>query len=495
MYRSGAYNSLWSGPHFGANGFVNSQPIMLILTLLFGAGVWAQNKVPSRLSMPAPKLVQKKLVQQNNSDLSSVRTELQLISDNFISEEFNATSEKNYQFLSFHIDNSAADYLLKMDMKGAYAIGHPLLSYLNVSDLFLRFGYSEEGSIDFGRKKMNWSELDRRWSFSVWEPIFRWNPLNSERQGLTGVFWNHEQDSFELNLFASPFYLPDQGPNFEINENGEFVRANPWFQRPPDSIRIMSEVSKAEYTFERPDETRIVLQRSYGGRFYWKAFDRFSWQVAYAYKPMNQLALGYDGQLDIPTDRVNVTIHPEVTYHHVSGSDLVFKSKYLKLGLSALWDQPVNEDRFDEKWTYPEYHSSTLLSPFVDVKLGQAWILSLQHLQVLGGEIEERGKLASPDRPSISKRYAFQEAEKIALHWLDRWSHNHSFKGQVSYTFSQKNEFDLIKTEVHWWYQNQWHLFNELQLVRAEKPRSDNYSEISQFANHDRVVLGAGYDF
>lgn len=94
-----------------------------------------------------------------------------------------------------------------------------------------------------------------------------------------------------MTLFASPLFIPSQGPSFEI-ENGSFIKGNPWFRR-PRSFKFSSEISKIEYQFDRPKETQIVFQTSVGGRFQYTYSDNQMIPLLHIYKPMNELGLSY----------------------------------------------------------------------------------------------------------------------------------------------------------------------------------------------------------
>ncbi|HWU44812.1 MAG TPA: hypothetical protein VN132_15275, partial [Bdellovibrio sp.] len=231
---------------------------------------------------------------------------MKLFSDSFISPEFEATQKNNYQFVGAQLKTeSFSEDSLRMDISGAVAMGAPLMNYLNITEFYYQNKQSNSESFFIGRKKMLWSELDSRWDLGVWQPVFKWNPLAPEEQGLSGIFWQVDKPLFSFVLFASPLYFPNQGPSFEV-ENGDFTRGNPWFHQPPQSVRIWNEATAMQYRFDQPNETQVVLQNSYGTKISFGEAQNFRTQLSYLYAPDNVLALGYKGSLDLSTLKGNV---------------------------------------------------------------------------------------------------------------------------------------------------------------------------------------------
>lgn len=426
---------------------------------------------------------------------AQVRTEMQMQGESFLSPAFDAAPATSYQFLGAHLRNEKrVEEGLEIDLKGAFAFDAPLMSYMNIRELNQRTKIGDRQSFSVGRRHEEWSELDRRWNFGLVEPLFRWNPLSPERQGLTGLFWDVEDGILKLGLFGSFLFLPDQGPSFALDEKGQFVPGNPWFRSPPKSIRVLSEASAIEYQFQRPRETDIVFQTSYGLRFEVGDETGPFMRGAFFYKPMNQLALGYDGVLDIAKDKGVVEILPQVAFHSLGSIDLMHRSENLRFGLSMAVDRPSNNLKFDERWTQPVYSNATLVSPFLDWKITGNWVFRLQHLQVDGGEVTEKGPLASPDRASISSRYPYQQISEASLETQTRLYRSRVWmKG--AYALSAKNEFRRVQWQGRVDFAKDWSVLGELQLIQAEELTKENRNDLAEFNNHDRVSMGVGYVF
>lgn len=428
--------------------------------------------------------------------LAQITTEMRAFSDSFISPTFEATQKTNYQFVGAQLKtDSFSEQPLKVDVSAGVAIGAPLLNYLNIPEFYVENRQSESVSFYVGRKKMLWSELDAQWELGVWEPLFKWNPLAPERQGLTGIFWQMDHPNLTAVLFASPFYVPDQGPSFEI-EDGEFVKGNPWFRRPPDSIRIWQEATAIEYEFERPNESQVVLQNSFGGKVSFGDPRGFRAQLSYIYKPINQLAVGYQGNLDLAQLKGNVKLQPQVFYHSLAGADMSYKFKRMRIGVSGLFERPMTDNVFKPEWTHPVYSDAALISPFFEWDFGR-WAFNYQRLDIFGGEVREVGDLASPDRAPLMARYPFRQANQVSL--LSNWAFPKARRliAKVSYTVPDSDSFQLVRFNARFRLSGLWSLMAEAQLVKAGNSSTSaaNQTEIAQFENNDRLMLGAGYVF
>lgn len=428
------------------------------------------------------------------SAYAQLRSDLRLFSDSFISPSFEANQRSNYQFIGLGLKSSPfIDEMVKVDIEGVVAFGAPLLNYLNITEMYFQMKPSESEKLVMGRKVMNWNELDQRWSFGLWQPLFQSNPLSSQQQGLSGLFWQADREDYSVTIFASPIFIPNQGPTFEIS-NGTFVRGNPWFRRPPESVRIFEEVTDVDYNFERPQETQVVFQASYGAKLSFGNPDSFLAQLSYMYKPSNELAIGYNGLLDTSRLRGVVDLKPQVFFHSLSGMDLSHRMGMIRYGVSGVYDRPQKDLEFEEKWTHPEFKDAVLVSPFVELLLKSS-TLSLQTLDVYGGEVREVGDMASADRAPLTIRYPFQQALKVAWDARFLMKNNRRLSSRASYTMSTKNDFEYLQWAMSYRFSPLWTGFTELELVRAGDLTAQNQNEIAQYKNLDRFMVGAAYVF
>ena len=466
---------------------------LLFLAFIFlgpSSFVFAQNNAVSTIVAP-------KAASKNNFS-----PQIRFWNDSFISSDYEATSAKDFGFIGASLTTpTESSWLTKMEIDTAFAFNSPFLSYLNFKDLYLDFPFGEMTSessvrLQLGRKRSDWSQADQRWNLGIWEPVFKWNPLNPERQGLTGLFILIPFENLELELMGSPVYLPNQGPSFQVTEEGEFKRGNPWFRPPAQSVQIWSQTSKVEYNLNRPNESSVVMQRSYATRLRVKT-ESFFIQGSYAVKPMNELPLGYDGLLDIARDRGLVEIITSVQYHELTGADVEWRSKYLNFGISSLRDKPTGKAEFpdENKWTRPIYKEAIVTSPYIDINFLNGWNVNLQYISITGGEMAEEGPLAEANRASITRRFPFSQAQGLEVKYQGRLGLRRPWQSSLNYTVSTKNQFDLIQWRGLIQITKGWNIFCETLLVRSQTLTRENQNEFAQFENHDRLLAGVGYVF
>ncbi|MDG0816180.1 hypothetical protein [Bdellovibrio svalbardensis] len=421
---------------------------------------------------------------------AQVRTEMKLFSDSFISPEFEATQKTNYQFVGAQLKTeSFSEDALRMDIAGGVAMGSPLMNYLNIGEFYYQSHQNASETFYIGRKKLLWNELDSRWNLGVWQPVFKWNPLAPEEQGLSGIFWQIDKPLYTFVLFGSPLYIPSQGPSFEIEE-GDFAKGNPWFHQPPQSVRIWNEATKMQYRFDQPNTSEIVLQNSYGAKIAFGDPQGFRTQLSYLYGPDNVLAIGYQGSLDISTLKGNVELQPQVFFHSLTGADMTYKINRWKVGVSGLWDRPGKEKIFDEQWSQPLFEDALLVSPFVEWDNG-LWAVNLMRLDIFGGEIKEVGENLA--NTPLTNLYPFQQANQISLMTNLGMGKGQRLIGKLSYTHSDKNDFQLIRINTRYRLSGLWSFFGEAQVLKAGPTSKSNVNDIAQFANNDRMMLGVSY--
>jgi hypothetical protein len=326
---------------------------------------------------------------------AQLKSALFIQNESFLSPQYEATIQKEFHFVGFKLKNDEENQKLSLDAVAVLAVGSPLLNYMNFKEAAIHFPNGDGSVLTLGRKKINWSEMDQSWALGVVEPVFKWNPLSRESQGLVGLFWRTQQTGFSLTAFASPLFIPDQGPNYEINRRGQFARKNPWFQMPPKTFQPFansSETSEIQYKIRKPPESEIISQTSLGGLLEAPLGSSVQGRLAYLFKPMNQIGLGYNGIYNTGTDIGEVEILPQVGMHRIISSDIIFKlSKSMRFGLSYIHDRP-EPFNFESEWTSPFYESASLYSSFfefdnekIKVRLG---VFSLQD-----GKVSEQGEL------------------------------------------------------------------------------------------------------
>jgi len=108
-----------------------------------------------------------------------------------------------------------------------------------------------------------------------------------------GVLRCFRQHQFARDIFTSPLFLPDQGPNYQLN-NGQFTSSNRWFMEPQSRVAMFGGSRQAPLYFEidQPSEEQIIMNSSFGLGVSYQSSSPFWFAANYAYKPQNQIHLG-----------------------------------------------------------------------------------------------------------------------------------------------------------------------------------------------------------
>ncbi|MFN9068929.1 MAG: hypothetical protein ACK5V3_17015, partial [Bdellovibrionales bacterium] len=276
---------------------------------------------------------------------------------------------------------------------------------------------------------------------------------------------------------------------------GRFSRKNPWFQTPPETFRPFPNAtsdSKIQYRLERPPDSEIVSQNTLGASIEKNWSSQVLTRLTYFYKPMNQLSLSYKGYYVLSTDEGLVDILPQVTLHRIISGDLIWKSGLLELGFSYISDQPTNNPESDPEWTNPNFAEAQILAVYAQLNLSQQK-LSLESLNVEGGEVTEVGDLASPDRAAISSRYPMTQAIKLRHQLNFPLKKMQKITWDTSWTSSQKNEFELIQFRGTFHMNRRWQVYADMQFVKAEPLSAENVNDVASFADNDRLLVGIAH--
>ncbi|MFN7728272.1 MAG: hypothetical protein ACK5P7_03875 [Bdellovibrio sp.] len=439
------------------------------------------------------------------ADWTGAKGLVALKSDSFVSPDYDVTASKQFGFFFAGMQTAgigdpsrrggmeSLDSGLQAHIDGQFSPQAPILSYLNIRQL-----YHQEGFLSVGRKLENWSLLDERWGLGIYQPQFRWNPLRPESQGLTGIFARLTGDSEKLPwgliLFGSMLSIPDQGAGYSV-KNGQFEASHPWFNPPPKAAKFESTgaVDQLQYDVLKPDNNKILFNQSFAAQFYiGNLADGFAFQAAYAYKPSNQISLAADGRI-LPGQIIDVEINPNIYFHRVYSADLQYAKGIFEVGVGALRDKP-SDPEFTPEWTYRTYGESELISPYVGLRLGVVKLRAMA-LSVSGPSETASGPKTAELEKILQHRYSTNSAYAVEASTRFFWRRHEGLHGKVRLTEGSSSEYSAILGDLQYQLDSKWSVGGSLLLVRASQSELARKTIYSDFENNDSVQMGVMYVF
>lgn len=405
----------------------------------------------------------------------------------FISSDFDNPSKNKFAFIGATLrSNPKKPEIFMVDLDGYYALGNSALSYLNIKEIYFTIEPEIEAHFYIGRKLKNWSSLEKNWNLSFFQPQFRGNPLNPESQGLIGLFWDHSENNWGISLFASPLFLPDQGPSYEIKE-GQFQTTNPWFRAPPQNIQFQGQILPIDYNINRPQTDEVILRSVYAAQIQMGQSLGFFTNFSAAYKPAQQLAMGYSSVLI--TSRVKVDITPVVYNENLYAADFGYKDDWGLLQLSFLQTNP-QQPYFSSTSNIPTLENSLNWGPQIIYNL-KPFQFEVSYFDTQGGHVFETGPDTSPERLSLTQRYLFRQAFQIQGNYSDIFLKKIKWEGQLQYRFSSTDQFKQIRFRNKLNIKGPWAFWSDLILIETA---DDGNINMNTYRNLDQFWIGASYD-
>lgn len=416
----------------------------------------------------------------------------------FVSPDYQRTSRRDFQLVSAGfdtlVDSQSEDEIpdsLHGQVRGMVAPGEGVLNYLDVSQLFWK-----QGVVSVGRRKIFWSDLDERFKMGIYQPLFQWNPLQWESQGLTGIFLHLENDQAPVKwgatFMGSPMFIPNQGSGYEI-KNGVFEKTSPYFPMLPAQASINGRTSEIRYDLQKPATQDIVSRQSLAARlFVGDAQEGPFAQIAFSNKPMNELALGAK-IYQTSDDLVHVEVLPVTAHHQVLSADIHYASKYLKYGISGIQDTPA-EPQFEPGWNHGVFKRATLTSPFLETRF-RNFDIQTAYLHVDGGEADVVGPDSAQAASFVPQRYPFQNSWLAGVRYIHRIKRHQNLVLSSKYLRGERGEFDVWTSQASLQWAAHWTATMMAQMVAIERTDQGKATAFDDFANNDLVAVGVSYVF
>ena len=352
-----------------------------------------------------------------------------------------------------------------------------------------------------GRQKRHWSHFDEEFGMGIWQPQLRWDYLNPIQQGLTGLFFDFAPTrSVSLSFFASSLFLPDQGPNFHMRD-GQFASSNRWFWSPRLTAHIFNQTPPVSYSVDMPPLSDVVFQPSLGGQLRFESRSTPWWgQVAYAYKPMNQLHLGYECNKCVGLGNLGptATIHPSVLMHRVATAEVGLQDENQRGWVSVTSDVPTSP-KGPQEWAQSSYSdvvfAGASYAHFMSLLNRPGW-LKVSYLRSFETQkTQPQNSLLEGTVESSLDRFPYKEIVAAEWEWVLKQTAKNQLNWRTRYTYSIPERGSWISSQL-WLRQQNWSWNLSLDILGSQvDPNSSNEGLFTRYRENDRFTGGVSYVF
>lgn len=372
-------------------------------------------------------------------------------------------------------DNSQLDLELRLSLE------HPIVHAVSSKNAYFKFPFH----LSIGRKWVDWSQLDENWGLGTFNPLDAWDRLRSKSLGLSGFFYEVENDDLRLDLFTSYLMLPEINPNVVI-ENHQFNMYHPQsVSAGPQTFELLNRPTPLGYNLLIPNLARILFRPSLALSLSTKkTIDPFSLKFSYGYLPLNYFPMALQASLAIPIDQIVVDLRPRLLSHHVFNGEIAYQmNEETRGGFSMLIDQVINEDVTPSDYTTAALGTVSYWSPWV--KFNQ---FKLSHILSYGGISADTGPYANTVHNLFSSRILYRNATQLQFNFS-------SFTAKILHEFSIDANWIAVDWK-HQWSENLSILVG-MDVLSAEKIAADSRGAefLADLRALDRIRLGVNYVF
>jgi hypothetical protein len=357
----------------------------------------------------------------------------------------------------------------------------------------------EDIKVYVGRKKQDWSEMDRRWQLAMFQPKFAIDTLRPEEQGLAGFFVDYDKEKFELLAFASPLYIPSMGPDIR-EESGGLVTDSRWYRTPSRDYDFNNRINTIYYDLDIPDTMKLASNPGGAMMVRLGSKERGPWVVMSAgYKPVNELILKRQNFKDISQDKLDVTVSPDVTYHNIRSIDVGYKFENAQASVSYMEDDPMVKTP-DTDWAIQKLEGIRAFSGALDFTverlIGRTLAFQLGYFKADGGSIMDIREDGSPDKVTLfDQRLQFTNAASIRVEGQTGTFFRRPFVTRFKYLYDSDQKGSLINTEFLYYPDQRWALIAGADILGVQDESYKPSSFLNQYRANDRFYGGMTYVF
>ena len=469
--------------------------LVVFTVLILSQSVFAQSSTKvfdglsaPKLTMPVSSATRASVFGQfrfeNLQYMTTLKDSPSLTTSQFLSGRVTAASYKRDSFsLNWAADLSAGTFF---SLKQSYYV---------VQELYASTPLDDRASLSLGRKKYDWTEIDRIWSLGLWQPRYAIDALRPEDQGLTGLFFDYRSDKIQLLAFGSSLFIPTVGPDVR-EEDGTIKADNRWY-RPPS--RQSGKIS-ISYKLHTGDIRELVKQESYGLKFRVGDEDRGPW-VAFAggRKPVNDLLLERCLHCVQVNSQARFVVSPEVTHHQVFSSDLGYQFDSVKASVSYYEDHPETILP-PADYAIQQFHPVKIYSAQVDWSVKEFLSRPLQfqvaYMKSFGDKIQDiESNGHNSDITMFTYRYRFSNAGLVRVIGPLTNVYSRPLITKIGYTYDFDQKGSILGMEFQYQWNRTWSYLLGVDMLGSDDPKSTSDGFINTYRANDRAYAGVSYVF
>lgn len=478
--------------------------VLFIVILLNNFSSYASESI----KLPLVESIKYKKNDSNNKLKLKLGTANYLSADKIFFSSRNASSTISQVELNFTRQPQTMSGAF-FDISALYSVEEKI-PYLNFSEGYYKKQW-EHSELIVGRKRNSWFQQEDLWFQGLWHPRFAWDGLEKENQGLLATFYKHKYQAWSFTGFVMPFFIPGIGPSFR-EDNGALKSSNPWFRQPLSTIDIeeTSGETKINYSLADIDIWSDILNHQGFGVVAEFKKEAARASLGYAYKPMNQLFLGFPFEMQIggEEDQVAVEVYPRVLNHHIVSLEAELNST------QSFWQSWVNTtievpefDNASESWVKQETTRAIVFSTFLGYSLRPFNNLQEKHdsaqvyasvLKVIGGDSQDVGPTIVLKKQSyFERRFEFTEALMLGIKNLNYPLLGRAINSQFEVLYDNAQNGVILSAKIKMEIKRHFHTFLNLDLLGLINEGSAEIEDgfIRNFRANDRIMAGVSYVF
>lgn len=366
--------------------------------------------------------------------------------------------------------------------------------YPSLPQAYLSKKITFKSNVHIGRMLSLWSHFDDHWNLGLWQPQLKWDMLNPQAQGLTGVFWNTRIKQWQVQLFATPFFIPDQGASFDI-EDGRLASKNRWFRPPVSQVELRYEAANINYQIKKPEVTDVLLNWGYGIRLMnGKDRNGFKLLTSYAYKPMNQFHLGIKAKQNISSGDVNPIIYPAVAYHHLASTELRYNKDEITTWISFTSEVPRSPS-LPSEWDQSSLRPNYLLGVYLKHPLLWDYKSDVSWAYLKNGSfdtIKNNSNVVDGNLESSLERFPYENV--LSVSWQRPWFSKYYTRLKYYHSFADGGNLLSMRFNYNFTPKSIWYLNIDMIGV-DEKAVGNKNSFLVNYRGNDRIEGGLQYVF